>query len=75
MPQQRQPPSRLIAPAARCVQGLATGLTGVVLKPTAGMLEFASKTVSGIGGGIKALGDEVRGTAADRAASSERRGQ
>ena len=43
------------------LQGLATGLTGVVMKPTAGMLEFASKTVSGIGGGIKAWGDEVRG--------------
>uniref|UniRef100_A0A061SMK5 Vacuolar protein sorting-associated protein 13 family protein n=1 Tax=Tetraselmis sp. GSL018 TaxID=582737 RepID=A0A061SMK5_9CHLO len=40
------------------VKGLATGLTGVVVKPTAGMLEFASKAVAGIGGGIKSWGDE-----------------
>ncbi|KAK3275586.1 hypothetical protein CYMTET_16293 [Cymbomonas tetramitiformis] len=40
------------------MKGLVTGAAGVVIKPTAGVLEFASKTVSGLGGGIRYLGDD-----------------
>ncbi|KAK9808775.1 hypothetical protein WJX72_003363 [[Myrmecia] bisecta] len=39
--------------------GLVLGLMGLVLKPTSGLFEFASKTVSGVGSGIQAWGEEV----------------
>lgn len=40
-------------------KGCATGVAGLITKPTSGILGFASKTVSGIGGGIRTWGDEV----------------
>lgn len=39
--------------------GVVIGSTGLVLKPTSGLLEFISKAVNGIGMGILAWGDEV----------------
>lgn len=40
-------------------RGMATGVVGLFVKPMVGALEFASKTASGVGGGIRQLGDEV----------------
>lgn len=45
--------------AAGLALGLVIGSTGLVLKPTSGLLEFISKAVNGIGMGILAWGDEV----------------
>lgn len=40
-------------------KGVAIGVSGLVIKPTAGLLELTSKTAGGISGGIKKLGDDV----------------
>ena len=45
--------------AAGLALGVVIGSTGLVLKPTSGLLEFISKAVNGIGMGILAWGDEV----------------
>ena len=45
--------------AAGAALGVVIGSTGLVLKPTSGLLEFISKAVNGIGMGILAWGDEV----------------
>ena len=45
--------------AAGLALGLVIGGTGLVLKPTSGLLEFISKGVNGLGMGILAWGDEV----------------
>ena len=39
--------------------GIVIGGTGLVLKPTSGLLECISKAVNGMGMGIMAWGDEV----------------
>ena len=45
--------------AAGLALGLLIGGTGLVLKPTSGLLECISKAVNGLGMGILAWGDEV----------------
>ena len=45
--------------AAGLALGLVIGGTGLVLKPTSGLLECISKAVNGLGMGILAWGDEV----------------
>ena len=39
--------------------GLVTGITGVLLKPAAGILLFSAKTLGGLGAGIRAWGDGI----------------
>ena len=45
--------------AAGLALGVVIGTTGLVLKPTSGLLECISKGVNGLGMGILAWGDEV----------------
>lgn len=45
--------------AAGLALGMVIGSSGLVLKPTSGLLEFISKAANGIGMGILAWGDEV----------------
>ena len=45
--------SNFLPPCPAFLKGVATGLAGAVIKPTAGMVGFASKTVGSIGDAIK----------------------